>query len=156
MTREHSLSSDGRRDPRRAKHGLKSTRQQVVLSVAAEHGRPISTTEIARLIGQTLGATAHHVRRLVAGGYLAWAGERRARGAVQTFYMPSEAGLEALRRPRVEALFLLVGAVAVDPSCQLSPVAKLDERGMEHVLGVLASVRPRLEEAVRESQARNS
>jgi hypothetical protein len=155
MTREQTLASEQRGHSRTPRRGLKSQRQQVVLSIVAAYGRPISTSDVARLTGKTLGATAHHMRSLAGAGFLDWAGERRARGALQTFYVASEAAREALRVPRVEALFLLVGAVVTDASEGLSPVAKLDDQAIDAVIKVLDGVRPQLEAIVREFKARN-
>lgn len=126
-----------------------------MLSIVAAHGRPISTSDVARVTGQSLGATAHHMRALAGSGFLDWAGERRARGALQTFYVVSEQGREALRVPRVEALFLLVGAVVTDAGAGLSPIARLDEQAIDAVAKLFDTVRPRLEAIARESHARN-
>lgn len=60
------------------------------------------------MVGESLGATAHHVRALVRRGLIEWAGERRARGAVQTFYTATQEGRSALAGPRVEAVLAFV------------------------------------------------
>lgn len=132
---------------------LRSPRQRVLLSLIADGERAISTTELARLTGQTLGATAHHVRALVRMELIEWAGERRARGALQTFYRATEAGLAALRRPRTEALLMLVGTRAsYDRHAPAVPC--LDAEAERDLEKLVQAIRPQVEGIVAQATAR--
>jgi hypothetical protein len=121
---------------------LRSARQRVLLSIVAEHGQPISTTDLSRITGETLGATAHHVRALAREGLLEWAGERRARGALQTFYLVSEAGRAALREPRIDALLTLFGAFVTPRGGRLVRVQDLDDQAREELARAIERLRP--------------
>lgn len=121
---------------------LRSARQRVLLSIVAEHGQPTSTTDLARITGETLGATAHHVRALSRNGMLEWAGERRARGALQTFYTISEAGREALREPRIDALLTLFGAFVVPRGGRLVRSVDLDDQARDQLHAIIERLRP--------------
>jgi hypothetical protein len=133
---------------------LTSPRQGVLLSIIAEVDRPISTTELARLVGQSLGATAHHVRALARQGLIEWAGERRVRGALQTFYVPSDAGMLALRAPRIEALLTLFGTSSMLVDEGSSAAVELDEGAHEELRRVIEDLRPRVERIVAAAAAR--
>ncbi|HEU4976438.1 MAG TPA: helix-turn-helix domain-containing protein [Baekduia sp.] len=121
---------------------LRSARQQALLSIVAEHGQPITTTELSRITGETLGATAHHVRALARAGFIAWAGERRARGALQTFYVASATGRAALREPRVEALLTLFGAFVAPGEGRVAALLDLDAQARDELHGVIERLRP--------------
>lgn len=123
---------------------LSSPRQAVLLSILAEVDRPISTTELARVVDQTLGATAHHVRALARQGLIEWADEQRVRGALQTFYVISEAGLRALRVPRAEALLMLYGGVPALLDDGRTTAVRLDEIAHEELRRLIEEMRPRV------------
>lgn len=129
---------------------VRSPRQRVLLSILADADRPLRTTELAHMTGQTLGATAHHVRALARTGHIDWAGERRVRGAMQTFYRPSEAGHMALRRPRTEALLTIVGARASYDG-HAPGVPSLDEAAQRELEELVERIRPVVEGIVREA-----
>jgi DNA-binding PadR family transcriptional regulator len=121
----------------------------------ADYGRAVSTTELTKATGATLGATAHHVRALARHGLIECAGVERVRGAIKTFYAPTEIGREALRRPRIETLVILVGAVS-DGSAPRPAVAYFDDIAYDEAHAELARLRPKLlaiaERARRRSQ----
>ncbi|HEU4976507.1 MAG TPA: helix-turn-helix domain-containing protein [Baekduia sp.] len=132
---------------------VRSPRQRVLLSILAESERPLSATELAQMTGQTLGATAHHVRALARAGLIAWAGERRVRGAMQTFYRPTEEGLAALRRPRTEALLTLVGVRASydDHAPAMMP---LDDEARRELEALVDKVRPEVRAIIQRAASR--
>lgn len=142
MNAEHSSDGlPGDEPPRNPV--LKSARQQAILGILAESERALSTTDLCRITGQTLGATAHHVRTLVRKGFIAWAGERRVRGALQTFYVASEPGRLALRRPRIEALLTLAGAGGVAADGE-SWFTRLDAVAMDELRALAQGLKPEL------------
>jgi predicted ArsR family transcriptional regulator len=132
-----------------------SDRQRIILSIMAECGRPISTTELARIVGQTLGATAHHVRALARRGLIEWAGERRVRGAMQTFYVVTEHGTAALKRPRLDALMTLFGVVPTDGD-RLLPIPDFDAEARAELQALVAELRPRVERILAGAVARRA
>lgn len=135
---------DSRRVPEHVARALqRSQRQQALLSLIADAGKPISTTDLSKLTGQTLGATAHHVRALAKHRLIECAGIERVRGAIKTFYVPTDIGREALRRPRVETLMILVGAVS-DEGAQRPSVAAFDELAYDEAHEALERLRPEL------------
>jgi DNA-binding PadR family transcriptional regulator len=131
----------------------RSQRQQALLSLIADCGRAISTTELSKLTGQTLGATAHHVRALARHGLIENAGIERVRGAIKTYYLPTELGHRALRRPRVETLMILVGSVS---GTQVSrpAVAWFDDLAYDEAHEMLERLRPALVEIGSRARAR--
>lgn len=134
----------GPRDGAGADVSVRSPRQRVILSILAEGERPLSATDLARLTGQTLGATAHHVRSLARTNLIEWAGERRVRGAMQTFYRPTKKGVAALRRPRTEALLTLVGARASYED-HAPAVTALDDEARRELEALVERVRPEVD-----------
>lgn len=146
-------STRGRDGRDAADDHVRSPRQRVLLSILSEEERPLSATELARLTGQTLGATAHHVRSLARTGLIEWAGERRVRGAMQTFYRPTEKGLTALRRPRTEALLTLVGARASYDE-KAPAVTTLDAEARRELEELVQRVRPEVEAIMARAAAR--
>ncbi|WP_445148685.1 helix-turn-helix domain-containing protein [Baekduia sp. Peel2402] len=73
------------RDHRRETLRPHPARDQI-LGVMRNYGKPLSPTQIARITGASLGATAYHVRTLEEAGQLELADEGRVRGAVEHFY----------------------------------------------------------------------
>lgn len=139
--------SDG--SARRKQGRIPGERQRLLLTIFATSDRPLSTTDVAAMTGQTLGATAHHVRALAAGGYLTWSSERRVRGARQTFYVASPEALRALRVPRVTALLELTGMVGdacVQPGGSVRAVLPMDwsDEALHELEKIVEDVRPRL------------
>lgn len=132
---------------------VRSPRQRVLLSILADGDRALSATDLARLTGQSLGATAHHVRALARMGLIEWAGERRVRGAMQTFYRPTEGGLAALRRPRTEALLTLVGARASYDG-EAPAVPSLDADAQAELEALVDRIRPEVEAIVQRAVSR--
>lgn len=134
---------------------LRSARQRILLSIVAERGQPASTTDLARITDETLGATAHHVRALARAGLLDWAGERRARGALQTFYVVSDAGRAALRVPRVDALLTLYGAFTAPGDGRIACVDDLDEQACADLRHVIERLRPEVTAIVSDAMRRS-
>ena len=120
----------------------------MLLSIVAEYGQPISTTDLAQITEESLGATAHHVRAMVKDGLLDWAGERRARGALQTFYVISEEGSLALREPRIDALLTLFGAFVTRQNGKLKLVSRLDHQAGEELVAVIERLKPEVQAIV--------
>jgi hypothetical protein len=152
MVTEPTRAANGKKAP---DDQVRSPRQRVILSILAEGERPLSATDLARLTGQSLGATAHHVRALARAAMIEWAGERRVRGAMQTFYRPTEGGLAALRRPRTEALLMLVGARASYDD-QAPAVPSLDDEARKELEELVQRVRPEVEAIVQRAASRKA
>lgn len=131
-----------------------SLHRHALLSIVAEHRQPISTTALSEITGQTLGATAHHVRGMASAGLLDWAGEPRARGALQTFYVASESGVEALRRPRAAALAFLFGTPTADDRGWFAAIDELDDTACAALDRLRLDLRPKIRDVVRESVER--
>lgn len=131
----------------------RSQRQQALLSLIADRGKPISTTDLSKLTGQTLGATAHHVRALAKLRLIEVAGIQRVRGAIKTYYVPTDVGREALRRPRVETMMILVGAVSEHGRPRPS-VAAFDDIAYDEVHRALEKLRPTLIEIAERARLR--
>lgn len=55
-----------------------------ILDVMRRYGEPISPTQMTRITGATIGATAYHIRELVTVGIVELADEGLVRGALST------------------------------------------------------------------------
>lgn len=140
MNFEHSLHR------RRAKRGdqlRRSPRQQALLAIFAELQRPTSASQLSALTGETLGATAHHVRNLARQGLIERAGERRMRGARQTFYTVTDDGHAALRRLPADSLLFLAGSMISHASGRPTPV-KFDDEAIDQLQKLIEKIRPEL------------
>lgn len=131
---------------------LRSSRQHLLLSIVEAAEQPLSTSDLAEIADETLGATAYHVRALAKGGYIGWAGDRQGRGALQTFYIITAKGQAALRATRVDLLRQVfglppgVGGIPVVP--RLDCVAKDEaaaalERWRPHYLDIIKAAAER-------------
>lgn len=131
---------------------VRSPRQLTILGLVSSRKRPISSTELAAMTSETLGATAHHVRCLVARGLLEWGGERRVRGALQTFYRLSAAGEEARRYSYAAVLAELFGVAYDEDGEPLRP--DFDALVVDELFHGLERMRPRYVQVMRRAVKR--
>ncbi len=121
------------------------------------YGKPISPTQLSRVTGGSIGSMAYHIRTLVAAGVVELVEEGRARGAVEHFYELVPTGEEQplpLTDP-VRQLLSICGALTIpDPDGGYPRPVKLDDRGAEELLALLARVRPEVQEIASSSTER--
>jgi DNA-binding MarR family transcriptional regulator len=70
-----------------------------------------SPSELSERMGEKLGNLSYHVRQLHAAGFLARAGTRPVRGAVEHFYVVSDGGREQIALLRAATGELLAAGV---------------------------------------------
>jgi DNA-binding transcriptional ArsR family regulator len=97
-----------------------------ILDAMVTYGRPISPTQLQRVLSdQSLGSVAYHMRVLASAGLIELADERRVRGAVEHYY----------------ALVADVAAEFVDPVSRLQTLCgELME--MDQVSGLPRAIEP--------------
>lgn len=85
-----------------------------ILDVMASYGQPITPTQLSEITGESLGATAYHVRTLASAGVIVFVRDERVRGAIANFYalVPDNSELIAPD----ELLLELAGALAMPSS----------------------------------------
>jgi DNA-binding transcriptional ArsR family regulator len=142
-------------DHRRATLRPHPVRDQIV-DVMRSYGKPISPTQLSRIMGGTLGSVAYHVRTLVSAGVVELADEGRVRGAVEHFYALTDNGHGARLSDPIGALLGLCGALTVPaPDGGYPRPTVLDDRGREQLRAVLAELQPRVREIVAQATARS-
>lgn len=112
----------------------------MLLTIIASSERPLSTTDVCQVTRNTLGATAHHVRSLAKRGFIEWAGERRVRGALQTYYRITADGQSALLAAHIDSLIQLAGY----------PAFYADGEARDRLEALLEDVRPRVAAILRD------
>jgi DNA-binding transcriptional ArsR family regulator len=131
-------------------------RDQIV-DVMRSYGKPISPTQLSRIMGGTLGSVAYHVRTLVAAGVVELADEGRVRGAVEHFYALTLNEQDGTLSDPVGTLLSLCGALTVpgEAGGYPRPVA-LDDRARRELRGVLKELQPQVRAIAAASTARVS
>jgi DNA-binding transcriptional ArsR family regulator len=130
-------------------------RDQIV-DVMRSYGKPISPTQLSRITGGSIGATAYHVRTLVDAGVVELADEGRVRGAVEHFYIltPGDGSEIQLVDP-IRQLLSICGALTVpDPDGGYPCRSALDDAAREYLEGILSQLRPEVQRVVAESTGR--
>lgn len=130
-------------------------RDQIV-DVMRSYGKPISPTQLARVTGGSIGATAYHVRTLLDAGIVELADEGRVRGAVEHFYILTSGDGEAIQlMDPIRQLLSICGALTVpDPDGGYPRRSVLDDTAREYLEGVLTQLRPEVQRVVAESTVR--
>jgi hypothetical protein len=128
------------------------TRDKIVDAMRS-HGRPISPTRVAEIIGTGIGPTAYHFRKLVSAGYLRPAGEGRVRGSVEHFYelIPENSELVAPE----ELLLRAASTLTVASEDGYPTMAVLDEDAKALLAAELEQIVPRVREIVADSHRRS-
>jgi hypothetical protein len=115
----------------------------------SSYGRPISPTQLAGIIGGSLGSTAYHVRTLVAAGVVVLADERRVRGAVEHLYVLVTDDEEGQLNDPIGQLLGLCGALTVPGSDGGYPLpAILDDPARAELKNLIARLRPNVQSIV--------
>jgi DNA-binding transcriptional ArsR family regulator len=128
-----------------------------VLDLLRAHGHPLSPTQMARILGTSLSATAYHVRTLHEAGVLELCDEvggGSRRGAVEHFYGlvdERDSHIES-RAPRILALAESL-TMAPEPGALPLPVP-IDEVLDDELSAILADVAPRVQAAARRAVLR--
>jgi len=129
--------------------------RDAILDAMSQYGRPISPTQLARITGASLGATAYHVRTLVAAEIVELAHEGRVRGAVEHFYrMVADADHPASLDP-VRQLLGVCGALTVpDPEGSFPTPSEIDAEARAELAEIVDKLRPWVQEIAAASTAR--
>lgn len=143
-------------EPKRRASPRPHPARDCILDVMRSYGKPISPTQLARITGGTLGATAYHVRTLVSAGVVELAEEGRVRGAVEHFYalVPGDENLQQLADP-VTQLLRLCGALTVPAEDGGYPrPSVVDEIARERLTAVIERLGPEVRQIAAEAVAR--
>jgi DNA-binding transcriptional ArsR family regulator len=116
-----------------------------IIDVLRAHDEPLSPAKLSAVTGATLGATAYHVRTLVAAGVIELAKEGRVRGAVEHFYGLSRDAGEAPVTDPLTTLLGLAGALT-QPALNggLPTPTVLDGQGRAELDKLLTQLRPKV------------
>jgi hypothetical protein len=127
------------------------TRDKIVDAMRS-HGRPISPTRVAEIIGVGVGPTSYHCRKLVSAGHLRPAGEGRVRGSIEHFYelVPENSELVAPE----ELLVRAANALTVASEEGYPVMAVLDEQARALLATELEQVVPRVRKIVKDAHGR--
>ncbi|HEY6759569.1 MAG TPA: helix-turn-helix domain-containing protein [Baekduia sp.] len=129
-------------------------RDQIV-DVMRSYGKPISPTQLSRIMGGTLGSVAYHVRTLVAAGVVELADEGRVRGAVEHFYALSADERDGTLTDPVGTLLSLCGALTVPARDGGYPLpVTLDDRARDDLRKVVTKLQPEVRAIASASTAR--
>lgn len=130
-------------------------RDQIV-DVMRSYGKPLSPTQLSRITGGSIGATAYHVRTLVDAGIVELIDEARVRGAVEHFYtLTAGEGDEIQVMDPIRQLLSICGALTVpDPDGGFPLRGILDDAARERLERLLAQLRPEVQRVVAESTDR--
>ena len=121
-----------------------------VLETMATYGRPISPTQVQRVLpDQSLGSVAYHIRVLAAAGVIELADEKRVRGAVEHYYA-IVADVAAEFADPVSRLQTLCGELMeIDPVSGIPRPIEPDEDTQRELLDFLVNdVKPRVAEII--------
>jgi DNA-binding transcriptional ArsR family regulator len=128
-----------------------------IIDVMRSYGRPISPTQLSRIIDGTLGSTAYHVRTLVAAGVVELADEGRVRGAVEHFYALVDKDEQAQLTDPVGQLLGLCGALTVPaPDDGYPRPTVLDGPARAELQKLIAQLRPEVRSIVAAATQRTS
>jgi DNA-binding transcriptional ArsR family regulator len=154
MSRQGRHLTKKQMERRRATLRPHPTRDQIV-DVMCSYGKPISPTQLARIIGGSLGSTAYHVRTLVDAGIIELADEGRVRGAVEHFYAPVRDAPDVERAGRVTALLALCGALTVpDGKGGYPRTTAIDDDALRQLGGLIDKLEPKVRQIASASTAR--
>lgn len=116
-----------------------------IIDVLRAHDEPLGPARLSAVTGATLGATAYHVRTLVAAGMIELAKEGRVRGAVEHFYRLAPGADETpITDPRT-TLLALAGALT-QPAVNggLPTPTVLDDQGRAELDKILTQLTPKV------------
>jgi hypothetical protein len=138
-------------DQRRRRETLRPhlVRDQV-LDVMATYGRPISPTQLQRVLpDHSLGSVAYHTRILASAGLIELADERRVRGAVEHYYAIVSDVAAEFADPVARLQTLCGVLMELDPVSGLPRTIEPDEDTQQKLLEFLLNdVKPRVAEIV--------
>ncbi len=128
------------------------TRDKIVDAMRS-HGRPISPTRVAEIIGRGVGPTSYHFRKLADAGHLRLAGEGRGgRGSVEHFYelVPGNSELVAPE----ELLLKAASTLTVASEEGYPAMAVLDEQAKALLAAEVKKIVPRVRKIVTDAHRR--
>jgi DNA-binding transcriptional ArsR family regulator len=121
-----------------------------ILEAMATYGRPISPTQLQRVLSdQSLGSVAYHMRVLASAGVIELADELRVRGAIEHYYA-IVADVAAEFVDPISRLQTLCGELMeMDPVSGLPRAIEPDEDTQKRLLDFLLNdVKPRVAEII--------
>jgi hypothetical protein len=138
--------------PRKTARGQRERRKSLrphptrdaIVDAMRSYGRPISPAMLARTTGNTIGATAYHVRVLWSAGVLELADEGRVRGAVEHFYVVREDHAEDWQDPLVAFQHVCAAITLPDPEGGVPEPVELDDQARVEMKALLDEVRPKV------------
>jgi DNA-binding transcriptional ArsR family regulator len=127
--------------------------RDAIVDTMRSYAKPISPTRLGEITGNTLGATAYHVRMLAAAGVVYLAKEGRVRGAVEHYYALVEETAPAINDPLV-SLQRVCGVLTIPTNDGYPLPVDLDALAREQLQTVLDKIRPQVEKIVRAAAER--
>lgn len=139
------LASKKEKDSRRDTLRPHPARDQI-LGVMRNYGKPLSPTQIARITGASLGATAYHVRTLEEAGQVELADEGRVRGAVEHFYTLVDGAVAPPASDPARQLLSSCGALTVpDPDGGYPRPTVIDESARDELRLIIEELAPKVQ-----------
>ncbi|MCW2985256.1 MAG: winged helix-turn-helix transcriptional regulator [Conexibacter sp.] len=133
------------------------TRERIVDALRSA-GVPLSPARLSEVTGETLGATAYHVRTLRDAGIVVMADEGRVRGAVEHFYaLAADEDATADWNDPVAKLQAACDALTLpNPRGGLPSPASLDEHARDELVALLDKIRPKVHKIVSDAANRHT
>lgn len=128
--------------------------RDAIVDAMRSYDRPISPAILARSTGNTIGATAYHVRVLLAAGVLELADEGRVRGAVEHFYVVREDHAGEWQDPLVALQQVCAAITLPDPAGGFPKPVELDDQARTEMQALLDAVQPKVLAVVEAAAAR--
>lgn len=126
-----------------------------ILGVMRSYGKPLSPTQIARITGASLGATAYHVRTLEEAGQVELADEGRVRGAVEHFYTLVDGAATPPATDPARLLLSSCGALTVpDPAGGYPRPTVIDDSARTELRALIDELAPKVQAIAAASNAR--
>jgi DNA-binding transcriptional ArsR family regulator len=126
-------------------------RDQIVDAMRS-YGKPISPTQLSRIIDGSLGSTAYHVRTLLAAGVVQLADEGRVRGAVEHLY--TLVGDEQELGDPIDLLLALCGALTVPRADSYPQPTTIDDDARQELCKLIEKLQPKVRAIASASTAR--
>jgi len=121
--------------------------RDLILAALGASSSPLSPTQIAGIIGTSLGATAYHVRVLEKAGAVEMVDEGRVRGAVEHFFdvVPDS---DYVAQDRASQLLAAFDALTVTNPLGRLTVVVLDDELRNDLDNLAAKMKPTVDRAV--------
>jgi DNA-binding transcriptional ArsR family regulator len=127
-----------------------------IVDALRTYGQPLSPTRLAEITGDSLGATAYHVRTLLSAGVVELADEGRVRGAVEHFYQLADGDPDDRQiLDPVQQLMAVCGVLTIpDPAGGYPQPSVVDVAARTKLTALIDKIEPEVRKIVTASTKR--